>query len=588
MDFVLELNSLDKDLVIMFIKTVGGERDPRCLLLVFRLFIMVVSSYPIGPFVEDLFEVIACYYPVEFKPLPTENLITRDLLSRSCATCLLAHPSFAPFCYMLIEEKFADDECSIEQKYDVCELLADATVAFPLNYLLPQLTSLLAGLRSMALDPKSKGPVSKVVLRALNAVVSVLDKTGDKNVEEIAYQMLENLEPFVLQAEMGLTERALCMLRCVVETSLTSSRIVFDKTLAWIIMLVQGDTINTAANRIDIMKEALSHLDEWSTLALDRKADDLGERSEHLLQRGLTSVQNDCERASFLEFITSHSKARWSLHYKILEEYADPESEKFILVLCASVVDAPSWIDLRFKIMEGLSKDPSRTNLNGYIAMANRMASSKEIILQLADELKDLIVNLVVSINNSYLISTIYFDFFYQSFSALSLSDSQKRDALAESMQSIGLLLDENGHRLIIESIIRQLSSDCPLLIEMFRLILVQSNTLSDSVGDIRALAESDLNASCTIAKAHLLAGKTEGVDLINEQSVLLSLDVLDLLARSCSPFVTQPYIDTIVRSTIQILGHKKRIVRQKAAVVRNLWVLESPYLQVTKSGWMV
>lgn len=53
----------------IFANAAGGERDPRCLLKVFSIFSAVMRAMDVGPFMEDMFELVACYYPIEYQPV---------------------------------------------------------------------------------------------------------------------------------------------------------------------------------------------------------------------------------------------------------------------------------------------------------------------------------------------------------------------------------------------------------------------------------------------------------------------------------------------------------------------------------------
>ncbi|KHJ84835.1 hypothetical protein OESDEN_15446, partial [Oesophagostomum dentatum] len=211
--------------------------------------------------VEDLFEVVACYFPVEFKQT-SDSPITKDLLAKGCLKCLIAHPEFAPFCYLLIDEKFTDDESTPEQKEETCELLVEAAAVFPPAEMVEHLESLLGGLRVVGLNPK--GTLPECVPRALTAMTKALSSVGTEEVKQLGSQLVENLEPFVLQAEMGLTERALSLLRCAAEAGPTIRCQIYDHVVPWILMLAQGDVVNVKANRLEIVQEGLKGLMDWA------------------------------------------------------------------------------------------------------------------------------------------------------------------------------------------------------------------------------------------------------------------------------------------------------------------------------------
>ena len=48
---------------------VAGERDPRCLLKVFSIFVSIAERLDLSILMEDMFELIACYYPIEYRPV---------------------------------------------------------------------------------------------------------------------------------------------------------------------------------------------------------------------------------------------------------------------------------------------------------------------------------------------------------------------------------------------------------------------------------------------------------------------------------------------------------------------------------------
>lgn len=53
-------------------------------------------SHAKAVFAEELFEVAACYFPVDFQPRSKDaDAITRDTLSDALSHCLAASPKFA-------------------------------------------------------------------------------------------------------------------------------------------------------------------------------------------------------------------------------------------------------------------------------------------------------------------------------------------------------------------------------------------------------------------------------------------------------------------------------------------------------------
>lgn len=101
-----------------------GERDPNNLLLLFRILPQFLRNFPLGHLAEETFDVIACYFPIDFHEVKLnffykftnnyylnytfqtgESKITRDELASNLARCLTCIKDFADFCIPLALQK---------------------------------------------------------------------------------------------------------------------------------------------------------------------------------------------------------------------------------------------------------------------------------------------------------------------------------------------------------------------------------------------------------------------------------------------------------------------------------------------------
>lgn len=57
----------------LFSNAAAGERDPRCLLKVFSIFVRIMEQLDLSILMEDMFELVACYYPIEYKPVHSNS-----------------------------------------------------------------------------------------------------------------------------------------------------------------------------------------------------------------------------------------------------------------------------------------------------------------------------------------------------------------------------------------------------------------------------------------------------------------------------------------------------------------------------------
>nr|XP_012153539.1 PREDICTED: MMS19 nucleotide excision repair protein homolog isoform X2 [Megachile rotundata] len=101
-----DLKAMGPDFLYGMISTIEGERDPRNLMLIFTILPHFMKEFPLGHLTEEMFEVIACYFPVDFNPSGSDGLkITRDDLAEKLAPCLCAIPEFSEYCIPTIIEK---------------------------------------------------------------------------------------------------------------------------------------------------------------------------------------------------------------------------------------------------------------------------------------------------------------------------------------------------------------------------------------------------------------------------------------------------------------------------------------------------
>lgn len=100
------MKTLGPDFVYGFISSMDGERDPRNLLFLFNFLPNFLSNIPLGHLVEEMFEVISCYYPIDFHPSPDDPAaVSRNDLAAVLCPCLCAIPEFAEHCLVLLIEK---------------------------------------------------------------------------------------------------------------------------------------------------------------------------------------------------------------------------------------------------------------------------------------------------------------------------------------------------------------------------------------------------------------------------------------------------------------------------------------------------
>lgn len=128
---ISDMKLLGPDFIYGVITAMDGERDPRNLLFLFNFLPYFLNNIPIGHLVEEMFDVISCYYPIDFHPSPDDpEAVTRQELATALSPCLCAVPEFGEQCLILLVEKL--DSSLRVAKLDSLRLLV--SIFLPLNF----------------------------------------------------------------------------------------------------------------------------------------------------------------------------------------------------------------------------------------------------------------------------------------------------------------------------------------------------------------------------------------------------------------------------------------------------------------------
>ncbi|WFC96571.1 hypothetical protein MBRA1_003232 [Malassezia brasiliensis] len=92
-----------------YAKLVGGEKDPRNLLMLFGIARVLLLEWEMDRVeTESFFNILFCYFPITFRPPPDDPYhITPDMLKEALRACISASPAFAPMAMPLLLEKLA-------------------------------------------------------------------------------------------------------------------------------------------------------------------------------------------------------------------------------------------------------------------------------------------------------------------------------------------------------------------------------------------------------------------------------------------------------------------------------------------------
>ncbi|XP_075360842.1 MMS19 nucleotide excision repair protein homolog isoform X1 [Mycteria americana] len=223
-----ELKGLGADFTFGFIQVMDGEKDPRNLLVAFQIVHdLITKNYALGPFVEELFEVTSCYFPIDFTPPPNDpHGIQREDLILSLRAVLASTPQFAEFLLPLLIEKMDSDLQSA--KLDSLQTLTACCAIYGQKELQEFLPSLWSSLRREPLLQVFQTASEKVeaeclaALHALSACLSrsVLSSDTEDLLDSFLSSILQDCRHHLCEPDMKLVWPSAKLLQAAAGASL--------------------------------------------------------------------------------------------------------------------------------------------------------------------------------------------------------------------------------------------------------------------------------------------------------------------------------------------------------------------------------
>ncbi|XP_019868271.2 MMS19 nucleotide excision repair protein homolog [Aethina tumida] len=168
-----EIQSMGTDFVYGVMTAIDSERDPKNLLFIFKWIPTFLGAVSLGHLSEDMFEVLACYFPVDFRAAPKDPNVTatREDLSDSLCPCLCAIPEFGEHCLSLAIEKL--ESTLLIAKIDSLKLLELGCKNFEVDEYIQQASKIWSLIQKELLNCNNP-ELEKACLQTLQAVIKKL------------------------------------------------------------------------------------------------------------------------------------------------------------------------------------------------------------------------------------------------------------------------------------------------------------------------------------------------------------------------------------------------------------------------------
>ncbi|NXJ83552.1 MMS19 protein, partial [Trogon melanurus] len=269
-----ELKGLGADFTFGFIQVMDGEKDPRNLLVAFQIVRdLIAKSYTLGPFVEELFEVTSCYFPIDFTPPPNDpHGIQREDLILSLRAVLASTPQFAEFLLPLLIEKLDSDLQSA--KLDSLQTLTACCAVYGQKELQEFLPSLWSSLRREVFQTASEKVEAECLaaLHALSACLScsVLSSDTEDLLDSFLSSILQDCRHHLCEPDMKLVWPSAKLLQAAAGASLRAYHHITRSVLP--LLLEQYTRHSQSSQRRTILEMLLGFLElqqKWGHMEED-------------------------------------------------------------------------------------------------------------------------------------------------------------------------------------------------------------------------------------------------------------------------------------------------------------------------------
>ncbi|CAF3654754.1 unnamed protein product [Rotaria sordida] len=254
LDVVQQLGS---DFVCNFIQSMDGERDPRNLVLCFQCLQYMTKYLDIEPYKEELFEIVACYFPMEYKPkvtnIGTEETVTQEQLVLALRNILTSTGKFAQYCIPMLIEKLESDIPSARlAAMDVFIHCIDEYDARDMSSYLVQLWNLFS---KQALCAENQ-EIEICALQSITALMQSIGKSIQNDETEISTKKfvdraIRECGNFLKEFDLKLAWPAVKVLQAVGRANSTCSSLIWSNLIPSLIK--QFNTLEQANHRRTIL-----------------------------------------------------------------------------------------------------------------------------------------------------------------------------------------------------------------------------------------------------------------------------------------------------------------------------------------------
>ncbi|ORX61054.1 hypothetical protein BCR36DRAFT_408034 [Piromyces finnis] len=185
--YLSELKKIEDIFVPGFVQTVEGEKDPRNIMIIFKIIKIILKEMNYKPYIEDIFEIVFCYFPISFKSPPGNVIkITTEDLKNGLRECLTAVPEISKFAIPQLIEKLSSRLDNT--KRDSIDILVAGGEKYDIEDYINNLEKLTEILRDEAFDNAGES-LESLYLDAISSFTNIYSRGGNECLDKYIKEM---------------------------------------------------------------------------------------------------------------------------------------------------------------------------------------------------------------------------------------------------------------------------------------------------------------------------------------------------------------------------------------------------------------
>ncbi|KAL1662729.1 RNAPII transcription regulator C-terminal-domain-containing protein [Schizophyllum commune] len=301
-----DLKAIDNEFLDGYIRLADGEKDPRNLLVAFAIARVILIEFDITPFVEHLFEITYCYFPITFRPPPNDPYgITTDDLRAALRKCLAATPAFGPMAIPIFLEKLMAG--TPVTKRDVLQTMTLCIPVYGAAVARVNARKLWNALKLEIFQPTDHVTEAEALKTTQELVKTIYEESpaDDSDIQGLARDACEECIGILKEPEKSQAKYAIKVLCAFMSTTPSVSRFTLLQVVPHLLKLFNSpDELSTRPAILQLLSEVIAASRDSTLISQDDKEVALAPYKDEVLGVLTVGLKSPSSRSSALSGLT--------------------------------------------------------------------------------------------------------------------------------------------------------------------------------------------------------------------------------------------------------------------------------------------